>query len=137
MHDNNFIRKLINDLTHQVDWEKITEKNERGLTGNLTSKTYSIFGLRVRMIIYSAGYTADHWCSAAHIIHCMEGECVIRFKDGRQKAIKTGASLIVQKNIHNPHQVESFQNAKLLIIDSDSLQFDDNAFESVQKGKKA
>ncbi len=29
--------------------------------------------IRVRMVEYSPGYEADHWCSKGHIILCLEG----------------------------------------------------------------
>ena len=30
--------------------------------------------MRIRLVEYSAGYLADHWCQKGHIVHCLEGE---------------------------------------------------------------
>jgi uncharacterized cupin superfamily protein len=40
--------------------------------------------IRVRMVEYSPGYVADHWCSKGHIILlCLEGEMETTLEDGR------------------------------------------------------
>ena len=38
--------------------------------------------IRVRMVEYSAGYLADHWCSKGHVLLCLEGELETELKTG-------------------------------------------------------
>jgi hypothetical protein len=37
----------------------------------------------VRIVEYSPGYLADHWCEKGHVILCLEGELQTELKDGR------------------------------------------------------
>jgi hypothetical protein len=33
-----------------------------------------VLGIRVRMVEYTPGYVADHWCIKGHVLLCVEGE---------------------------------------------------------------
>ncbi len=47
-----------------TDWSKITPTEHKGETGVAIWRTCQFGGVRVRMMEYSPGYRADHWCWA-------------------------------------------------------------------------
>ncbi|MDZ7646603.1 MAG: DHCW motif cupin fold protein [Cytophagales bacterium] len=59
-----------------IDWRTIPKTEHIGETGTSFWQTLQLGGLRIRMVEYSAGYMADHWCQKGHIVHCLEGEFI-------------------------------------------------------------
>ena len=57
-----------------TDWSQIVPTEHKGETGVATWRTQQFDDIRVRMVEYSPGYLADHWCSKGHILLCLEGE---------------------------------------------------------------
>ena len=55
--------------------EPTTHKGEVGVA---TWRTRQFGDIRVRMVEYSPGYVADHWCEKGHILFCVDGELVHR-----------------------------------------------------------
>ena len=45
-----------------TDWSRISPTVHPGEAGEATWRTFTIGDLRVRLVEYSAGYLADHWC---------------------------------------------------------------------------
>jgi hypothetical protein len=64
------------------DWESIQATEHPGETGKAYWKTREFGSLRIRLVRYSAGYKADHWCEKGHIVFCLEGELGTELKDG-------------------------------------------------------
>lgn len=52
----------INIPFNVIDWKKIEETEHSGVTGKAIWKTVQYNGLRIRIVKYSPGYLADHWC---------------------------------------------------------------------------
>lgn len=77
-------------------------------------------GLRVRMVEYSAGYRADHWCQKGHIVHCLQGSFVSEMEDGNHFELKTGDTYVVSDEMSS-HCSVTRDGATLLIIDGDFL----------------
>ena len=73
-------------------------------------------GIRVRMVEYSPGYLADHWCSKGHILLCLEGELTTELADGRTFVLKPGMSYQVA-DAAEPHRSRTAIGAKLFIVD--------------------
>ena len=71
----------------------------------------------MRIVRYSAGYEADHWCSKGHILHGLEGDVIIKLKDETEYHLKKGMSIICGDNLENPHKAISKKGAAILIID--------------------
>ena len=46
-----------------TDWENVPETIHPGETGTATWRTREFGDIRVRIVEYSPGYLADHWCS--------------------------------------------------------------------------
>ncbi|MGN6578370.1 MAG: DHCW motif cupin fold protein, partial [Bordetella sp.] len=72
--------------------------------------------LRVRMVEYTPGYLADHWCSKGHILLCLEGQLETTLKDGRTFTLKPGMSYQVGDDAE-AHRSHTPAGAKLFIVD--------------------
>ncbi len=105
---------------HTIDWNNIPKIEHRGETGTSFWQTLQFEGLRVRMVEYSAGYLADHWCQKGHIVHCLEGEFVSELENGEEFRLTKGMTYIVSDQLSS-HRSVSEKGVKLLIIDGDFL----------------
>lgn len=56
-----------------IDWSGVPRVAYPGTSGCAHWRTVRLGGLRVRLVEYSAGYLADHWCQRGHIVHVLEG----------------------------------------------------------------
>ena len=56
--------KIEDVLFTVTDWNKMTTKEYPGETGKAFWRTVEVGNIRVRIVEYSPGYLADHWCSA-------------------------------------------------------------------------
>ncbi len=77
-------------------------------------------GLRIRLVEYSAGYLADHWCQKGHIVHCLEGSFTSEEEKGGTVELSAGMSYVVSDGMSS-HRSITENGAKLLIIDGDFL----------------
>jgi hypothetical protein len=76
-----------------------------------------MFGdIRVRMVEYSAGYKADHWCVKGHVLLCISGELHTELKDGRTFTLRPGMSYQVADNAE-AHRSYTDVGARLFIVD--------------------
>jgi len=103
-----------------IDWSKISKINYSGEKGNALWQTIQFNGLRIRIVEYSPGYIADHWCQKGHIVHCLEGEFVSQLNDGTESVLKKGMTYVVSDDLSS-HRSVSAGGVKLLIIDGDFL----------------
>ncbi len=72
--------------------------------------------IRVRMVDYSPGYVADHWCTKGHILLCMAGELHTELADGRRFVLTPGVSYQVADDAE-PHRSFTSTGAQLFIVD--------------------
>jgi hypothetical protein len=70
----------------------------------------------VRVVEYSAGYLADHWCVKGHILYCLKGELETELKDGRRFSLTAGMSYQVADDAE-PHRSSTSIGAVLFIVD--------------------
>jgi hypothetical protein len=103
-----------------IDWSLIPKVEHNGQTGVAIWQTIQFPGLRVRIVEYSKGYLADHWCQKGHIIHCLEGAFISELKDGSMFIMKKGMSYIVSDNMSS-HRSISADGVRLMIIDGEFL----------------
>src|SRR2546428_8092731 len=75
-----------------TDWTAVARTVHPGETGTATWRTQTFDGIRVRMVEYSPGYLADHWCSKGHILLCLAGELHTELADGRTVVLRPGMS---------------------------------------------
>jgi hypothetical protein len=99
-----------------TDWAGVETTEHKGETGTSLWHTRQFGDIRVRMVEYSAGYLADHWCSKGHILLCVDGELDTELKDGRKFTLKPGMSYQVADN-DAPHRSSSAVGARLFIVD--------------------
>lgn len=104
-----------------TDWSSIPATEHKGESGIATWRTLQYDKIRVRMIEYSAGYKADHWCSVGHIIFCVEGEFVSHLKDGSEHLLTKGMSYQTSDDKENPHLSTSATGCKLFVVDGEFL----------------
>jgi quercetin dioxygenase-like cupin family protein len=99
-----------------VEWKKIAPSEHPGETGMAYWRTFEIGNIRVRMVEYTPGYFADHWCSRGHVLLVLEGELTTELKDGRVFTLTPGMSYQVEEDI-SPHRSQTASGAKLFIVD--------------------
>ena len=99
-----------------TDWSSITPIEHRGESGTAYWRTRHVGEIRVRMVDYSPGYVADHWCTKGHILLCLEGELHTELEDGRRFILKPGMSYQVADGAE-PHRSHTEIGAKLFVVD--------------------
>jgi len=99
-----------------TDWSSVQPTEHKGETGVAHWRTREFGAIRVRMVEYSPGYLADHWCSKGHIILCLEGELDTELEDGRRFLLKPGMSYQVADGAE-AHRSRTAVGAKLFIVD--------------------
>ncbi len=103
-----------------IDWNTISKTEYTGETGIAFWQTLQLPGLRIRIVEYSAGYLADHWCKKGHIVHCLEGEVITEQKTGEKFLLTEGMTYVVSDELSS-HRSISENGVKLLIVDGDFL----------------
>lgn len=99
-----------------ADWSSIPTTEHKGDTGMALWRTQQFDNIRVRMVEYTPGYLADHWCSKGHILLCLSGEMVTELDDGRTFTLKAGMSYQVADNAE-AHRSSTATGATLFIVD--------------------
>jgi hypothetical protein len=99
-----------------TDWSRLAPTEHPGTTGTALWRICHFNGIRVRMVEYTPGYLADHWCSKGHILLCLEGELHTELKDGRSFVLTPGTSYQVADQAE-AHRSSTATGAKLFIVD--------------------
>lgn len=99
-----------------VDWNTVTPTEHPGITGKAFWRQMNFGDIRVRMVEYTPGYFADHWCSRGHILFVIDGELETELEDGRQFILTKGMSYQVATNAE-PHRSSTKTGVKLFIVD--------------------
>ena len=99
-----------------TDWSSVEKTEHAGETGKAVWRTRNFGGIRVRMVEYSPGYLADHWCVKGHILLCVAGELRTELMDGRKFVLKPGMSYQVADNAE-PHRSFTTEGATLFVVD--------------------
>lgn len=90
--------QMTNCRFETVDWTEIERTEHKGETGLAYWQTRNFGDIRVRMVEYTPGYVADHWCTKSHIL------------------LKPGMSYQVGDNV-DPHRTSTVVGAKLFLVD--------------------
>jgi quercetin dioxygenase-like cupin family protein len=99
-----------------TDWSSIEATEHPGEHGTAIWRTREFGGIRVRMVEYTPGYLANHWCEKGHILLCLEGELQTELKDGRKVTLRPGISYQVADGAE-AHRSNTPIGAKLFIVD--------------------
>jgi quercetin dioxygenase-like cupin family protein len=107
----------IHDVPFGVtEWDSVPPTEHRGETGTAWWRTCLFGDIRVRMVEYSPGYLADHWCARGHILLVLEGELVTELRDGSRHVLRAGQSYQVADDVA-PHRSRTTTGARLFIVD--------------------
>ena len=103
-----------------TDWSTVEPQRYEGEQGHALWRTL-FFGqgdsqVRVRLVEYSPGYIADHWCQKGHVILCLEGEMDTHLEDGRVIKLTPGRSYQVADG-GEAHKTQTATGVKLFIVD--------------------
>ncbi len=99
-----------------TDWSTVPKTEHPGETGAAYWRTIEQGNVRVRIVEYSPGYLADHWCSRGHVLYVLSGALVTELKDGRSFTLLPGQSYQVADD-EEPHQSRTAGGATLFIVD--------------------
>jgi len=103
-----------------IDWTSIEKTEHKGETGVSLWQTIQFEGLRIRLVEYSAGYLADHWCRKGHIVHCLDGEFISELSTGEKTRLTKGETYVVSDELGS-HRSFTENGVRLLIVDGDFL----------------
>ena len=103
-----------------IDWKSVQKTEHHGESGTAWWQTIQFPGLRIRIVEYSAGYRADHWCQKGHVVHCLEGDLRSELQNGGTFHLTKGMSYVVSDELSS-HRSASQNGVKLLIVDGDFL----------------
>ena len=116
-HSRTFPHENSNIALHRYGLEQVAATTHPGVTGEALWRTLDIGDLRVRMVEYSPGYLADHWCDRGHVLYVLQGELDTELRDGRTFKLKPGMSYQVSDFGDAAHRSSTKTGAKLFIVD--------------------
>jgi hypothetical protein len=99
-----------------TDWSAVERTERGGESGTAWWRTRHFGDIRVRMVEYSPGYRADHWCGKGHVLLCLAGELETELADGRTFRLLPGMSYQVADDAE-PHRSYTRLGATLFIVD--------------------
>jgi hypothetical protein len=99
-----------------IDWTRIQPTSHPGAPGVATWRTVEAGNVRVRLVDYSSGYVADHWCERGHVLLVLEGELVTELRDGRTFTLSPGQTYVVADG-DGAHRSRAPAGARLFIVD--------------------
>jgi quercetin dioxygenase-like cupin family protein len=100
-----------------TEWARIATSDHPGEVGQALWRTQQTEDLRVRVVEYSPGYAADHWCDRGHILYVLEGELETELRDGRTFKLTAGMSYQVSDFGDAAHRSSTRTGARLFIVD--------------------
>ncbi|MEQ1678743.1 MAG: DHCW motif cupin fold protein [Chitinophagaceae bacterium] len=99
-----------------IDWSAIPKEEHKGDTGVAYWQVLKMNDIRIRIVEYSPGYKADHWCSKGHVLFCLEGEMETELADGRIFTLTAGMNYLVGDN-NEAHRSATANGCRLFIVD--------------------
>ena len=95
-----------------TDWSGLPRTEHPGESGKAYWRTLEVGNIRARMVEYTPGYVADHWCQRGHVLLVLSGELLTELRDGRRFVLKPGTSYQVADGAE-PHRSSSPVGATL------------------------
>ena len=99
-----------------LDWSAVEATLHPGDSGEATWRTRRFGDVRLRMVEYSPGYVANHWCSKGHFLLCLAGELETELADGRRFTLTPGMLYHVADDAE-AHRSSTRTGARLYIVD--------------------
>jgi len=107
---------LANIPFQTIDWTAVVPTRHPGETGHSLWRTVEVGNARIRIVEYTPGYVADHWCERGHVVYVLDGELTSELRDGRSFVVRTGESYVVASG-DGAHRSRTGSGARLLIVD--------------------
>ena len=108
--------KIQNHPFDTIDWHTIEKIKHEGEKGFALWQTIMMGDVRIRIVEYSAGYIADHWCNKGHVIYCIKGKMKTELQDRRIMKMKNSITYHVGDD-SMAHRSTSKKECKLFIVD--------------------
>ncbi len=99
-----------------TDWAKLPASELQGESGTARTRQLEAGNLRLRMVEFSPGYRADHWCARGHVVLVTEGALTTELKDGRRFESPAGTSFQIAED-DGFHLVSTASGAVAFIVD--------------------
>jgi quercetin dioxygenase-like cupin family protein len=99
-----------------VSWENQPAVPVPGESGLAQVKTVLAGAICLRMVEFTPGYRADHWCSKGHIVLVLSVTLTTVLQDGRAFETTAGSSFHVGEG-DGHHRVETQTGATVFIAD--------------------
>jgi hypothetical protein len=100
-----------------VQWLGLPATEHTGDPGTAVWRTLNNGDVRMRVVDYSPGYVADHWCDRGHVIYVLEGELQTELQDGRRFTFGPGEGYTVSDFGDSAHRSSTATGARLFIVD--------------------
>lgn len=98
------------------DWDNVPVTEHLGETGAAYWRTQQYDGVRVRMVRYTPGYLADHWCERGHVLLVLSGTLVTEIAGAENVTLRTGMTYAVADGASS-HRSRTSTGATLFIVD--------------------
>ena len=109
--------QIISTPYTEINWDEVLITKHPGETGFAYQRTFETGNIRLRLVEYSPGYQAGHWCCRGHVIHLLDGEIMFEFKDGTLITLIKGMTCCFGDGQGIPHKSLTVKGAFLLIVD--------------------
>ncbi|MDB4960275.1 MAG: hypothetical protein JWP01_274 [Myxococcales bacterium] len=100
-----------------TDWKDVPPTRHPGERGDALWRTLTLGDVRVRVVEYSPGYIADHWCNRGHVLYVVAGELITELEDGRTFTLTPGMSYQVSDHGDAAHRSTTATGATLFVVD--------------------
>lgn len=100
-----------------VDWEKVAPVEHKGLAGTSFWRTIERGNIRLRKVEYSSGFESDHWCPRGHVGLVLEGELLLKLKEGSEFVLGPDMSFATSNDEANPHLVSAKVKTTVFLLD--------------------
>ncbi|MGH9897306.1 MAG: DHCW motif cupin fold protein [Pyrinomonadaceae bacterium] len=110
--------KLTNMPEGTTDWSQTPAVAVPGESGVANVQTHQAGDANLRLVEYTAGFLADHWCAKGHVVYVIAGELTIEHQDGRPAyALSAGMNWHVGDDEKPLHRVRSDKGATIFTLD--------------------
>ena len=109
--------KLKDFAAGTVDWSGVPESTHPGITGIAVARSHQLGDIQLRLVGYSPGYAADHWCHKGHIVFVVAGQIAIEHEGGTRYPLTTGMTYFIADGDGPPHRVVSENGATVFVVD--------------------
>jgi hypothetical protein len=98
-------------------WSALPPEEHPGDSGTSFWRILEMGQVRTRVVDYSAGFRADHWCERGHVMILLEGSLTLALADGRRFELGRGEGFLLPDDESNPHAASSESGARVFIVD--------------------